>query len=130
MGKDILTKAKLVLCFLLNVQVFLLNMGCSNPTEMDLQRLRVLEEIYGEYYSFDLSGEFYLEVKSRKNMEEGKEDELFDIYKLFFFDESRMKRRDTTFYYLNWYNHRGRFQYQIFYDPKEKEFKKSKASHL
>lgn len=103
-------------------------LACSKPSEMDLERLKMVDETYGQKYSFKLSGEFYLEVKSRRDVQVD-EEELIEIYKLFFFDSSKTRKRQTTFIYLNWYNHRGRFQYQIFYDPRKNEFKKSLQSH-
>ena len=106
----------------------LLFLACSNPSDADLQRLKVLNEIYGQKYSFELSIDAYLEVESR-GREHVSEEELIRIYKLFFFDESGMTERETTFIYLNWYDWRGKFQYQIFYDPREGEFKKSKQDH-
>jgi len=95
---------------------------------MDMERLKALNEIYGEKYSFKLSGDFYLEVTSKGDVQVT-EEELIGIYKLFFFDSSKTKKRDTAFIYLNWYKRRGRFQYQIFYDPRTGQFKKSHASH-
>ena len=119
---------KLFVSLFFTIQVLSLYLGCSNPSESDLQKLQTLREIYGKNYSFSLSDDFYLEVKSRKNAQT-EENQLISIYKVFFFDASGTRERDTTFIYLNWYNHRGRFQYQIFYDPSAKEFRKSKASH-
>lgn len=106
----------------------LLLSGCSPaPSETDIARLKLVETKHPGF-EFTLKDEFYLKAKLRKEVPVS-EDDLRDIYKMFFFDETNSRLRNTTFVYLNFYDSKGKFQYQVAFDSKKNAFVKSQSEY-
>jgi len=103
--------------------------GCfSTPSETDNERFNLLKNRYGDIFQFKLVLDQYLHVKLKKDIQVT-ENDLIEIYKLFFFEseENNIRRDTTTFVYLNFYNFKGKFQYQLFYDKQSKKYVKGKT---
>ncbi|OGL47352.1 MAG: hypothetical protein A2W05_00975 [Candidatus Schekmanbacteria bacterium RBG_16_38_10] len=109
---------------------FLLSLctGCfPPPSETDIAKLNLLKNKYGDNFRFKLIDETYLKVELKKDIPVN-ENDLKEIYKLFFFESKEdTKRRNTSFVYLNFYDSRGNFQYQIVYEKWSNKFVKSKT---
>lgn len=90
------------------------------PSADDRARLESLERQYGHKYEFALGGSLYLRVIARGGGHPP-ESEMRDVYRAFVRDE-RGKRRNTTFVYLNVYDARRQFGYQLVFDPQTGRF--------
>ena len=99
--------------------------GCFRPPSTeDNEKLNQLINRYGDTFDFKLTGEFYLLVKLKKDIQIS-ENDLIEIYNLFFFKpEEDSQLRKTSFVYLNFYDFRGKFQYQLVYSTKSKRYVK------
>ena len=102
--------------------------ACRSPSDDDIRRLNDLRNMVPRKFEFDLQGEYYLSVRSSAK-EDAMENEIIDIYKRFFFERNTDNRRNTRFVYLNYYGHDGKFRYQVAYDPKKRDFVRSKTEH-
>lgn len=126
MGNKKFKIIKLFIC-IFSLNYFLLHFySCSLPSKNDIEKLSLLNEKFGENYAFELKNEFYLKVQIIKDMEID-ENELRVIYKIFFFDDldGKIKKRNTSFVYLNCIDYKGKFQFQISYDFITNNFVKS-----
>jgi hypothetical protein len=106
--------------------VLLFSAGCQSRPEADVKMVEVLKARYGNKFNFKLEGEYYLGVRQKHDTQVDEED-LKDIYRTFFLDESGKKRRDTTYVSINFYDSTGKFQYQMYYDIEKGIFVKGKA---
>ncbi len=113
-----------LICFL----ILSLYTGCfPPPSETDIEKLNLLENKYGDNFRFKLIDEAYLKVELKKDILVS-ENDVIEIYKLFFFESKEdTKRRNTPYVYLNFYDSKGDFQYQIFYEKWSNKFVKSKT---
>lgn len=102
--------------------------ACSRPpSEVDLARLKLLENRYASF-EFELKYELYLIARLRNDIHVSDED-IIDVYKTFFFDETGNRRRTTTFVYLNFYDFKDKFQYQLALDPSTSTFIKNRSDY-
>ncbi len=113
----------LILCIFLFLYI-----GCFRPpSETDNKRLNLLKNKYGDIFQFKLVDDLYLQVSLKKERERN-ENDLIEVYKLFFFEsDENNRRRDTNFVYLNYYDFKGKFQYQLSYDMQTKKYVKEKT---
>jgi hypothetical protein len=111
-------------CLFVAGSALFLSIGCSRASETDLERLNLINEIYGERFVLEFEGEFHLDARLKQDVQVD-ESELISIYKVFAFDDSMKEKRDTTYMFLSFYDHRGRLQYQVYYDKIAKKFRKS-----
>lgn len=90
----------------------------------------MLKQMENKHTNFDfaLTDEFYLKATLRSGIPVSEQD-LIEIYKAFFFDETNARLRNTTFVYLNFYDSRGKFEYQLAFDPKKNAFVKSRSEY-
>ena len=101
--------------------------GCFPSSETDIAKLNLLKNKYGDNFRFKLIDGAYLKVELKKEILIS-ENDLIEIYKSFFFESKEdTKRRNTSFVYLNFYDSRGNFQYQIVYEQWSNKFIKSKT---
>lgn len=98
------------------------------PSETDGQRLSTLKRQYGRRFDFAFDGDLYLRAVARDNLRPS-QDEIREVYRAFMFDESRTRRRPTSFVYLNVYDPKGAFLYQIAFDSSANEFVTSRTEH-
>lgn len=109
--------------------ILILSVACSPPpSAADRERLTALERQYGQKFDFELEGEFYLRAVSRDTALPPQV-EMENIYRTFMFEESGTRRRTTSFVYLNVYDARGDFRYQVAFDPKANEFVVNRTEH-
>lgn len=101
--------------------------GCSQVSTEDAQRLKRLEEAYGEHASFDLDADLYVRATLKPEKQVTLE-EWEEIYRDFFFESIGLPR-ETTFVYLNVYAPSGRFLFQLAYDPRSSRFVRSRTEH-
>ena len=110
----------LVMCAFLALGV----LGCTPVSGEDQTKLSELRTLYGSRYEFSLSGEFCLKTKMKTGVTLNDE-ELRNIYKMFFLNPAADSIRKTTFVYMNVYSPRGKFEYQLAYVSSSREFTKS-----
>ncbi len=109
--------------------ILLVATSCSRATPEDIRRLDNMEKQYGDRFSFALEPEIYITVQCKKGSIPA-EDELIKIYRTFFWDEQHNEKRDdSSFVYMNVYDAKGRFQYQLFYEANKGKFGKNSADH-
>ena len=99
--------------------------ACEAPSTADKARLKVLESSYGDQFKFAIEENLYLRVTQR-TPPPVPEEQLRAIYERFVFDGAA--RRTTPIVYLNYYDANGRFQYQLFYDPKTQQIQRDDHS--
>ena len=110
----LILKLTALLIFLLFGGIYYLSKHYCHPSTEDVTRLKQLSELYPRYHlKFDC--EFYLIVKSLEPITEESDQEVVDIYNKFFVDDNGKLKRKTTFVYLNLYDSKGCFQYQLVY---------------
>jgi len=95
---------------------------CRTSPE-DTARLKQLSGLYPRYH-FKFDCEFYLIVKSLEPITEKSDQEVVDVYNKFFEDDNGKLKRKTSFMYLNLYDSKGRFQYQLIHDWRENAYVK------
>lgn len=125
MRRLILSALKLtaLLIFLLFGVIVFLGVYDCHPSTEDVARLKQLSELYPRYHiKFDC--ELYLIVKSLEPISEKSDQEVVDIYNKYFKDNNGELKRKTTFVYLNLYDNKGRFQYQLIHDWRENAYVK------
>jgi len=106
-----------------------LSIACSSPpSAVDRERLAKLKQQYGQELDFAFDGDLYLRAVSRDTMVPSQSD-MEEVYRTFMFDESQARRRPTTFVYLNVYDARRDFQYQLAFDPRANRFLVSRTEH-
>jgi len=104
-------------------------LGCAKPSEQDRQQLTLLEQRFGDRYSFKFEDEFYVHAISKAG--HGPSDqEAEEIYKLFaFVDFEKKARRETSYIYFNFFAADGRFLYQLAYDPGTGKIERGSTPH-
>jgi hypothetical protein len=103
--------------------------SCHYATQEDVRRLGELRDRYGERFNFALESEIYLRVRCKSPVAPS-EKEVIGIYKIFFWNEQANGiRSDSSFVYLNLYDNRGKFLYQLAYDRNKGEFIKGRVDH-
>jgi hypothetical protein len=107
----------------------MLSVGCTaTPSSTDREKLAILQQEYGQKFDFAFDGDLYLRAASSDTAAPS-QSEIQSIYRRFMFDDSGARRRSTTFVYVNAYNARGEFLYQIAFDSTTKDFVISKREH-
>jgi hypothetical protein len=97
------------------LMLMILSSGCGRPSPQDATRLDSLRARYGNLLEFEIEENLYLHARQRDSAVVP-ESKLKEIYDFFVFEDG--DRRPTPVVYLNYYDTVGRFQYQLFYDPK------------
>jgi hypothetical protein len=122
-SRTVLNAAKAIKIFLLVVLLVSLGFSCYKATEEDRVKLRELETKFGDRYQFSLDKNGpYLYAKLKNGAVMDKEDDEA-IYKVFrFINFEKRQERDSTYVYLNLYDVKGSFLYQIYYDPQSHKF--------
>lgn len=112
----------LVAILLIGFIVYLGKYDC-HPAAEDVSRMKILSERYPRYtFSFDC--DLYLKVKSLDPLAQGSDQTVIDIYNTFFAKEGGKQKRDTPFVYVNFYNDKGDFQYQLIHDWRTNDYVK------
>jgi transposase len=100
--------------------------GCINrANQEDRELIKKLESDYYGKYEFKLHYELYFDV-IMKDRFINDEDEIKNIFKTFFLLENGGERK-TDFFYLNLYDNKRKFLYQLYYDRDSKEIEKGYA---
>ncbi len=97
------------------LMLLILGSGCEGPSPQDETRLNLLRARYRNLLEFRIEQNLYLYARQRDTAAVS-ETKLKEIYDFFVFEGG--SRRPTPVVYLNYYDTGGRFQYQLFYDPK------------
>ena len=111
------TKYFFLIVFLCSVIV-----GCAQPSNQDKEALQMLIEKFGHRYNFKFDGEFWLVARAKKDVVilKGEDEEM---YKFFFFEnKDALKKRNTSYVYLDLYDASGKFVCQLYFDPQIKDF--------
>ncbi|MBN1907066.1 MAG: hypothetical protein JW927_18450 [Deltaproteobacteria bacterium] len=117
------------------VMIILLIIFCisciNRATEEDKRRITIIKEKYGDYIYISIEEEIYVKLKDLSSKNGGIPIEMaIEIYKVFFFlTLDRESLRATEYTYLNVYKSNGRFDYQLYYDNRNKQFGKSFTEH-
>jgi hypothetical protein len=100
-------------------------LGCqTRSTSEDLRRLEFLNEEYAGDFKLAFKYPVYLEVKALGSGQV-KTDEVENIFVFFFLEPHKDRtREDTNYTYLNFFDYRGEFQYQLYFNPRTKEIVK------
>lgn len=123
------TVVKAISVLLLLMSICLSVCGCSGPSDEDRSVLKRVEAQFEGRYSFELSGDLYLEVQVKKGAYPS-DNETQEIYKRFFFrDFAKMERRRSSYVLLNLYDSNGVFLYQLAFNDSSKTFTKGKTPH-
>jgi hypothetical protein len=88
--------------------------GCGTLSSGDAERLAQVQERYAARYEFSVEDELYLQVRARRGVRVDSADAEHIFRDFFSVPESRQK---SSIVYLNFYDDRGRFLYQLAYDP-------------
>ena len=103
--------------------------GCTHifVTQNDLIIFDKIKLKYNNLFEFKLI-DMYLIIKSKK---EGNIDKklIESIFKEFFFNKDGQFRNDTGLTYLNIYDHKNKFQYQLYYNPERKILETSNVEY-
>ncbi|WP_156920881.1 hypothetical protein [Fundidesulfovibrio putealis] len=103
------------IAFLLFGAIVLLGIYDCHPTAEDVSRLQTLSDRYPRYkLSFDC--DLYLKVMALDPLSPHSDQTVIDIYNIFFAKDDGKLKRDTPFVYVNFYNNKGDFQYQLIHD--------------
>lgn len=118
-----LNVVRLSKCFLpLLFLCFIIAGCCDHPTEGDRAAMQMLTKKFGDRYTFELDGELWLVARAKKNVLvlKGEEEEM---YKVFFCETNdQMKKRNTTYVYIDLYDSDGKFICQLSFDHEKKVF--------
>lgn len=101
--------------------------ACNKSSPEDKERLALLSRDYKDGFVFGLEGDFYLHVAIKQDQNPS-ENEIDAIYRRFFFNEGGARRR-TSFVYMNVYDSRNSFQYQIYFSPVTDKLIRGKTEH-
>lgn len=95
--------------------------ACDFPKQEDTERLRILKEKYEGKFEFRLEENLYLIAR---NLEENEvsENSAQEIYRLFWFQNDKVKRRNTNYVYLNILDNSGEFKFQLAWDEAKSKF--------
>jgi hypothetical protein len=116
----------------LPVLVFLVITGCdwtagASATPEDRQRLERIAQRYRTQLEFTLESDLYMRAKLRPETRVSVA-VLEQVYREFFFQPDGT-RRETLYVYLNVYDARNRFLFQLYYDPRKQEITRGNAEH-
>lgn len=108
--------------------VALTGCGGSGPSAEDLERLRSLEQLFGDRYEFTLKEEFYLSA-DRVDGQELANEECEKIFRTFRFEQPNgTALRQSSYVYVNFYE-MGQFRFQLFFDPRLETIERSDTPH-
>jgi len=98
------------------VALICLTLGCSSrATPADLAALEAAREAFSDSFEIDLKRSIYIEARHR--LDECPRREIAEsLYQALLMDGSAA-RRESSFVYLNLWDARKRFCYQLAYDP-------------
>ena len=116
-------KLTALLIFLLIGVLYYLGKYDCHPSTEDVARLKQLSDIYPRY-QFKFDCELYLIVKSLEPIIQESDQTVVDIYNAFFNDDNGKLKRKTTFVYVNLYDSKGDFQYQLVHDWRDNAYVK------
>lgn len=116
-------KLTALIAFLLIGAIALLGIYDCHPTVEDISRLQTLSDRYPRYkLSFDC--DLYLKVVSLDPLDPNTDQAVIDIYNTFFAKEDGKLKRKTPFVYVNFYNDKNDFQYQLIHNWKTNVYEK------
>ncbi|SRR6266481_5114407 len=99
--------------------------ACSQATPGDKKALRRVDQQWGDKYKFKLSQEIYWTARARPNVSPD-EQELRSALETF---TAGRQLKDSAFTYLNVYDAKGRFVFQLYRDAHGKIVKELKSEH-
>jgi len=88
-------------------------------TDEDEKRLAALEREFGHRYEFSPQSDLYLDARCRAD-EPPTREEAERIFRAFWFTDRNEPRTDSAYVYLNIFDNRGVFQFQVFWDHRTK----------
>ena len=101
----------------------------NNGSSEDQRRIKIILQEFGNEYEIKLESELYIRIKdlNPKNAPIT-ETTAIQLYEMFFWNEDRLPR-PSKYIYLNTYDIKGNFIFQISYNYSTKKFIKSFADH-
>lgn len=116
-------KVTALVAFLLIGFIIYLGKYDCHPSAEDISRLQTLSDRYPRYtFSFDC--DLYLKVKALDPISQDSDQTVIDIYNAFLAKEDGKLKRDTSFVYVNFYNNKEDFQYQLTHDWKTNSYER------
>lgn len=112
----------------ISLAIFMLSSCGTRATVEDKKRLATLEDQFGQRYEFSLESEIYLNARCR-TPEPPTREEAEGIYRAYWLTEENVPRTDTAFVYLNIYDSRRVFQFQIYWDRQARRPAYSRQDH-
>ncbi len=129
LNHHVLSAAKVTKKILTLLAVVFLFWGCANPSGEDKERVRELQRLFGDRYTFKFEDEFYLHAQLKKGAVSSEQD-AEEIYKVFkFTDFKKRLERHTSYIYLNMFDPKGVFLFQLHYDTRASIFVRGKTPH-
>jgi hypothetical protein len=110
-------------CLLIGGIIALLSCTSKKSVE-DARRVSELNQRFGNRYAFKVKDDIYLIARAQTGTPP-QLDEATSIYTTFWSATNGSIPRPTSYVYLNLYDRAGTFQFQLFYDPREKTIKRS-----
>lgn len=118
----------LVAILLIGFIVYLAKYDC-HPSAEDISRLQTLSDRYPRYkFNFDCA--LYLKVKSLDTLTQDSDQIIIDIYNTFFAKDDGKLKRHTPFVYVNFYDNKGNFQYQLIHDWQKNDYTKGNRNSI
>jgi hypothetical protein len=109
---------------ILSVATFVL--GCEELPPADAQRVAQVNARHAARYELSTEGNLYLVARARPGVRVDSA-EAERIFAEFFLQQG--KRREGALVYLNLYDERGDFLYQLYYDPATHRIVRGKTEH-
>jgi hypothetical protein len=99
--------------------------GCApNPTQEDSRRIIALRKQYESSFEFNPGTDVYLKVR-RHVGGSLPESEALAVARDFWATQSGMRRTNSNYIYLNFYDRTGLFLFQVYWDPARNEYRVS-----
>ena len=98
----------------------------AHPTQQDQVRLVRLQQEFGRDFNFSFE-DVYLRARHRTGS--ATREEAINVYRAFWLDHADKPRADSNLVYLNVYDHSGRFQFQVYWEPTQRSLSFSQSEH-
>lgn len=128
MNLRVLDAARAIKIFMLLLALFSLG-GCANPSVEDMEKMRSVEQRFGDRYTFAFKDYSYIHAVLKPGAVFGEQD-ADDIYMLFrFVDFEKRLARKTAYVNLNMYDSKGNFLFQLGYDAQSNKLTRGTTEH-
>ena len=104
-------------------------LGCANPSVEDKAKLKKVEQLFGDRYTFAFKDYSYIHAVLKKGAVFAQQDGD-EIYVLFRFEDFETRKlRQTAYVNLNMYDSKENFLFQLGYDAQSKKLARGTTEH-